>query len=222
MVLFPEPDGAENIRTFPDMSLTIIQKTNIRKKRIFAKMNIAVYSGSFNPLHIGHEAIIRFLTQEAGFDIVYLVVTPLNPFKESHSMPTGQSRLDAALAAVARHPDLKVVVEDIELHMTPPQYTIRTLDALKAREPQNDFTLIIGADNLACFDGWRYYEDILTRYGVAVYPRKGYHRGYAKARLLKKCPSAKISLLPAPLVTISSTEIREGVSAGKDMSKWLM
>ena len=185
-------------------------------------MKIAVYSGSFNPLHIGHEAIIRFLTKEAGFDLVYLVVTPQNPFKEAHSHPTGKERFDAAVEAIGRHPDLRVKAQDLELYMTPPQYTIRTLDALKAREPENDFTLIIGADNLACFDGWRYYEQILTEYGVAVYPRKGYHRGYDKARLMKKCPGAKIRLLPAPLVTISSTQIREGQAAGLDMSKWLM
>ena len=49
-------------------------------------MNIAVYSGSFNPLHKGHEAIIRFLTREAGFDLVYLVVTPQNPFKQTHTL----------------------------------------------------------------------------------------------------------------------------------------
>ena len=168
-------------------------------------MKIAVYSGSFNPLHKGHEAIIRFLTREAGFDKVYLVVTPQNPFKDRHSLPAGQDRFDAALAAVRRHPDLNVQVEDVELHMTPPQYT-----------------LIIGADNLAVFDGWRYYERILTEFGVAVFPRKGYHRGHARARLMKKCPGARIVLLKAPLVTISSTQIREGMAAGKDMSKWLM
>ena len=76
-------------------------------------MNIAVYSGSFNPLHKGHEAIIRFLTQEAGFDKVYLVVTPQNPFKQAHSLPAGQDRYDAALAAIARHPDLKVEAQDM-------------------------------------------------------------------------------------------------------------
>jgi len=106
--------------------------------------------------------------------------------------------------------------------MIPPQYTIRTLDALREREPENDFTLIIGADNLANFAGWRYHERILLEYGVAVFPRKGYHRGYAKARLLRENPDYKICLLKAPLVTISSTEIREGMEAGKDMSRWLM
>ena len=185
-------------------------------------MNVAVYSGSFNPLHKGHEAIIRFLTKEAGFDIVYLVVTPQNPFKERHSLPAGQDRYNAALEALARHPDLKVVAQDIELKMLPPQYTIYTLDALKQREPENNFTLIIGADNLANFIGWRFHERILLDYGVAVFPRKGYHRGHAKARLLKENPLYRIELLKAPLVTISSTEIRNGIAAGEDMSRWLM
>ncbi len=185
-------------------------------------MRIAVYSGSFNPLHKGHEAIIRFLTEKAGFDMVYLVVTPQNPFKDAHSLPLGQTRYDAALEAVARHPELKVVVKDTELHMTPPQYTIRTLDTLKAEEPQHSFTLVIGADNLECFGGWRFHERILLDYGVVVFPRKGYHRGHAKARLMKENPLYKILLLKAPLVTISSTEIRNGLAAGKDMSKWLM
>ena len=185
-------------------------------------MKIAVYSGSFNPLHKGHEAIIRFLTRKAGFDLVYLVVTPQNPFKQTHSLPAGQDRYDAALAAIARHPDLKVKAQDIELRMTPPQYTIRTLDALREREPENDFTLVIGADNLANFAGWRYHERILREYGVVVFPRKGYHRGRDKARLMKEDPSYKIVLLKAPRVTISSTEIREGLATGRDMSAWLM
>ena len=185
-------------------------------------MNVAVYSGSFNPLHKGHEAIIRFLTEEAGFDVVYLVVTPQNPFKSAHSRPTGRERFEAAAEAVKRHPDLKVKVLDTELNMPAPQYTVNTLDLLKSNEPQNDFTLVIGADNLESFSGWRFHERILLEYGVVVFPRKGYHRGYAKARLLRENPAYRITLLEAPLVTISSTEIREGTAKGLDMSGWLM
>ena len=185
-------------------------------------MNVAVYSGSFNPLHKGHEAIIRYLTRQGGFDIVYLVVTPQNPFKSAHSNPTGRARFDAAVEAVKRHPDLKVKVLDTELNMPAPQYTVHTLDTLKAQEPDNDYTLVIGADNLECFGGWRYHERILLEYGVVVFPRKGYHRGHAKARLLKENPDYRIELLKAPLVTISSTEIRVGKQQGVDMSDWLM
>ena len=185
-------------------------------------MNVAVYSGSFNPLHKGHLAIIRFLTEKAGFDIVYLVVTPQNPFKLKHSLPAGQDRFDAAVAAISRYPDLKVKLLDIELKMTPPQYTIRTLDALRAQEPENDFTLVIGADNLAGFAGWRFHERILLEYGVVVFPRKGYHRGHARARLFRENPAYRICLLKAPLVTISSTEIRHGLAEGRDMSGWMI
>ena len=185
-------------------------------------MNVAVYSGSFNPLHKGHLAIIRFLTEKAGFDIVYLVVTPQNPFKLKHSLPAGQDRFDAAVAAISRYPDLKVKLLDIELKMTPPQYTIRTLDALRAQEPENDFTLVIGADNLAGFAGWRFHERILLEYGVVVFPRKGYHRGHARARLLRENPAYRICLLKAPLGTISSTEIRHGLAEGRDMSGWMI
>lgn len=185
-------------------------------------MKIAVYSGSFNPLHKGHEAIIRFLTTKGGFDMVYLVVTPQNPFKLTHSLPAGQDRYDAAVQAVAAHPDLKVQVQDIELKMTPPQYTIRTLDALQAREPWNEFTLVIGADNLVDFHHWRYHERILLEYGIVVFPRKGYHRGHARARLLRENPNYRINLIKAPLVTISSTTIRQEEARGRDMSHWYM
>lgn len=183
-------------------------------------MRVAVYSGSFNPLHIGHLAIMEYLTREAGFDMVYLIVTPQNPFKSPGD--NARARFDAALEAVSRHPGLRVRVDDIELNMEPPQYTVRTLDALKKREPENDFTLVIGADNLERFNNWREHAHILKDYGIVVFPRKGFHRGHLRARLLKEDPSYKISLLKAPLVNISSTEIREGLAAGKDMSKWLM
>ena len=103
-------------------------------------MRIAVYSGSFNPLHIGHQAIMEYLTREKKFDWVYLVVSPKNPLKDSISADSGRDRYNAAVEAVKRHPDLHVWVDDIELNMDPPHYTIRTLDELKRREPANDFT----------------------------------------------------------------------------------
>ena len=96
-------------------------------------MNIAVYSGSFNPLHIGHLAIMKYLTGEGGFDRVYLVVSPKNPLKEGISADSGTERYNAAKEAVSRHfPEDggQVKVDDIELTMPAPHYTIRTLDAL--------------------------------------------------------------------------------------------
>ena len=191
-------------------------------------MNIAVYSGSFNPLHIGHLAIIRHLIEEAGFDCVYLIVSPKNPLKESISGETGRDRFYAAEAAVGRHfgtslnENATVKVDDIELQMPELHYTIRTLDALREREPQNRFTLTIGADNLADIRRWRDYRRILKEYGVAVFPRTGFNLEEIKSDLLSEDGSYRITLLKAEMVDISSTTIRNAIASGQDMSEWLM
>ena len=196
-------------------------------------MRIAVYAGSFNPLHIGHLAIMRYLTEDMGFDMVYLVVSPKNPIKDTVSADTGRERYEAAVAAVARHPELKVRADDIELHLPAPQYTIRTLDTLKAREPENDFTLVIGADNLQDIRKWKDYRRILSEYGVAVYPRNGYDMKALRDGLMSECNAGnradesaggyRILLMDdAPMVDISSTRIREGIVAGRDMSSYMM
>lgn len=187
-------------------------------------MKIAVYSGSFDPLHIGHQAIMEYLTTERDFDWVYLVISPQNPMKDSSKALTARKRYLDAIDAVKRHPELHVWVDDIELEMDPPHYTIRTLDALKQREPDNDFTLVIGADNLDNFCNWKDYSRILIDYGVVVYPRAGFDLEAIRERLIEKISDKqyKIRIIDAPIVDISSTSIREGLAAGRDMSQYIM
>lgn len=76
-------------------------------------MKIAVYSGSFNPLHIGHKAIMEYLVGKMNFDMVYLVVSPQSPFKDAGLASTGRARYDAACRALERHPGLKVKAVEI-------------------------------------------------------------------------------------------------------------
>lgn len=191
----------------------------------------AIYSGSFNPLHIGHLAIIKYMIEEAGFDMVYLIVSPKNPLKDGISSATGTDRYKAAIEAVRRHfptdsyaaeQEGPVKVDDIELNMPEPHYTIRTLDALKKREPENIFTFVMGADNLSGIRRWRDYTRILKEFGVAVYPRKGFDLDKIKQDLLNEDPAYKIQILNAEMVDISSTEIRNALASGQDISHLLM
>ena len=198
-------------------------------------MNVAVYSGSFNPLHIGHLAIIKHMIEEAGFDMVYLIVSPKNPLKDGISATTGKDRYLAAIEAVNRHfvnkawetecgddmpPKVKVV--DIELNMPEPHYTVRTLRALKEREPDNAFTFVMGADNLADIRRWREYAAILKEFGVAVFPRAGHDLTQIKQDLLNEDPAYRIQILDAQMVDISSTQIRNAIANGDDISNFLM
>ena len=216
----------------------------------YGSQNIAVYSGSFNPLHIGHLAIIRHMIEVAGFDMVYLIVSPKNPLKDGISSDSGRERYMAAVEAVERRflrsglsasgrndnkeshsasgrndskaVEARVKVDDIELNMPEPHYTIRTLDALKEREPDNRFTLVMGADNLADIRRWRDYARILKEFGVAVFPREGHDLTEIKQDLLKEDPAYMIQILDAEMVDISSTQIREAIARGEDISHCLM
>ena len=201
-------------------------------------MDTAVFSGSFNPLHIGHLAILRVL---AGmYDKVLLVVSPVNPLKPSATAGDAEQRLQAARAALSRHPELngssscnlspehhvedipeprrRVEVSDIEFSLPLPNYTVNTLDALKARSPQDSFTLVVGGDQIADFRRWRDYGRILTDYGVAVFPRDGFDIGAIRAGLLRENPHYRIRLIDMPPVNISSTRIREVLAEGGDVS----
>ena len=173
-------------------------------------------------MHIGHLAIIKHMIEEAGFDMVYLIVSPKNPLKDSISESTGQDRYDAAIAAVNRHFNQKVRVDDIELNMPAPHFTVRTLMALKEREPENTFTFVMGADNLADIRRWRDYTTILKDFGVAVFPRTGHNLTQIKQDLLNEDPAYRIQILEAELVNISSTQIREAIANGENPSDYLM
>ena len=209
-------------------------------------MRIAVYSGSFDPLHIGHQTIMEYLTNVREFDWVYLVISPQNSLKSPDNVLSAEQRYRAAIDAVLRHPELHVWVDNIELQMPAPHYTIRTLDALKKREPHNEFSLVIGADNLQNIHKWRDAPRLLSEYGVVVYPRTGYDMHRTRQLLLEECRQFPapyvldswtchdtasleeldqlyhIKLIDAPIVDISSTEIRKREALGEDMSGFLM
>ena len=129
--------------------------------------------------------------------MIYLIVSPKNPLKDGISSASAADRYNAAIAAVSRHfsENNRVLVDDIELSMPEPHYTIRTLDALKEREPGNTFTFVMGADSLADIRRWKDYSRILSDFGVAVFPRKGHDIASIKADLLKENPSYRITLL---------------------------
>lgn len=199
-------------------------------------MKVAVYSGSFNPFHKGHIAVIRYLLDVAGYDRVYLIVSPHNPFKEASLVDSSEVRLAAVREAIGRNGlQDRVLVDDIEFGMPLPSYTIRTLDALQEREPENRFTLVIGGDNVSRMLEWKEAERLMEQYGLVVYPREGFNM-VRDARILKekhrnaerlfeeggKHKPFHIKLLrDAPLVSISSSQIREMASRGEDVTPLL-
>lgn len=171
------------------------------------KKKVGIFGGSFNPIHTGHIALAKSLCQQAGLDEVWLMVSPMNPFKkEATDLLADKLRLEMAEQAIADEPKLKAC--DYEFHMPKPSYTWNTLQALSQDFPHVSFTLLIGGDNWASFDKWFHHEDILNHYPIVVYPRKGCDIG--------KVPSG-VTIVETPLLNISSTEIRQRIKEGKSI-----
>lgn len=171
------------------------------------KKKVGIFGGSFNPIHTGHIALAKSLCQQAGLDEVWLMVSPMNPFKkEATDLLTDKLRLEMTEQAIADEPKLKAC--DYEFHMPKPSYTWHTLQALSQDFPHVSFTLLIGGDNWASFDKWFHHEDILNHYPIVVYPRKGCDIG--------KVPSG-VTIVETPLLNISSTEIRQRIKEGKSI-----
>lgn len=171
---------------------------------------IGLLGGSFNPVHNGHMMLAAYLTQWDIVDKVWLMLSPRNPLKNPLGLIPDTRRL--AMLTMATRGVERVATCDIELSMPVPSYTIDTLDLLASRYPSRRFKLVIGSDNWQVFDQWREGQRILDEYGVIVYPRPGYPvEGHVDG----------METVNPITVNISSTQVRDAIRRGRDMTCFL-
>lgn len=168
-------------------------------------MRIGIYGGSFNPVHFGHVGLAKWVIEHTDLDELWLLVTPNNPLKPTGILAPEEERLAAVREAVKDIPQIKA--SDFEFHLPRPSYTANTLRELQKAYPEDEFTLVIGEDNLAIFDQWKEYEFIASNFRVFVYPRKGSSK-IEDCRLKIEDFLSLVFLKDAPLFDISSTSIR--------------
>lgn len=175
-------------------------------------MLTAIYSGSFNPIHRGHTELCRYMAEHrpCGIDAIRLMVTPRNPLKPDAEMASDTQRLAMTRLACADIPLTEA--SDFEMALNPPYYSLRTLMALSEAYPRQQFRLVIGADNWLSFDKWRDPEEIISRFGLIIYPRPGYTIEEGSI----SHPNI-IFLADAPQTDISSTMIRHDIALGRNI-----
>jgi len=175
--------------------------------------NAVIFSGSFNPIHIGHLAIANYVVEFTSTDEFWFVVSPQNPFKSKNGLIDFNHRLNMVKIAFSGL-GLPVVVSDIENTLPQPSYTINTLNTLAEKYPDKKWSLLIGSDNLPNFHLWKDSRKILEQYRLLVYPRLGFD----DAELYKRHNAVK---LDAPIMEISSTFIRQYISKGHNLKALL-
>ena len=173
-------------------------------------MKIGLYFGSFNPVHVGHLIIANHVAEHSGLEQVWMVVTPHNPHKEKNTLLDDYQRLQ--LVHLATEDYTKIKPSDIEFKLSQPNYTVNTLAHLQDKFPKNQFSLIMGEDNLKSLHKWKNYEIILQNHDIYVYPRISSHIENSD---FKNHPN--IHIIDAPIVEISSTFIRKNIKDGKNI-----
>lgn len=168
-------------------------------------MKIGLLFGSFNPIHTGHLIIANHIANYYT-DKIWFIVSPQNPFKLTTDLLNPSQRLE--LVQLAVNNDARFKVSDIEFNLPTPSYTINTLHALTKKYLDDEFFLIIGSDNLAGITAWKSSEEILSKYKLLVYERRGFPL---------ETNISGIEIIQAPLLNISSTFIRKLIKENKSI-----
>ncbi len=194
-------------------------------------MNIGLFFGSFNPIHVGHCLIAMYAREEFALDQVWFVVSPQNPLKKintndyigditnvkpehlseySHKFKMVKSTCEKEFEEYG-----KFVAKDIEYKMPTPSYTSKTLKKIKKENPEDDFYIIMGSDCFNEIEKWKDYKYILKNFPLFVYPRTGSSLplimdGYDTLSSGTKIPGMVIKTFGHnQLMDISSTQIRQ-------------
>lgn len=178
--------------------------------------NIAIYGGTFNPIHNGHIVSLQQLLDDKRFDEVLLMPSGVPPFKNNVSH-TIKDRLH--MCKLVQDELKELSIEEYEANSIEPSYTYETLKHLSKLNPDNKYYWTIGYDNLFQIETWYKGEDILSEFGIIAVNRGGYDPNAATEKLAELIAKYNTDLLTVtiPNIEISSSDIRERVSQSKSI-----
>lgn len=170
-------------------------------------MHIGLYFGSFNPIHVGHLIVANHIVEHSEIDKLWFVVSPHNPLKDSNSLLNEYDRLHLVRLAIEENPKFRA--SNIEFSLAKPSYTVDTLTYLAEKFPLERFSVIMGSDSFQNIHRWKNFEHLIKNYSIIIYKRPGFE--------ITETHGAKLTILEAPLLEISSTYIRNEVKQKKSI-----
>lgn len=157
---------------------------------------VALFFGSFNPIHTGHIYIAKEVIKQQKADEIHFVLSPHNPHKTTADLLPETHRWNMLKLALEQQQNM--IPDDIELHMPKPSYTAETLKKLTQENPNCTFIILLGADSEATLSRWK-NADYIMQFPRIIYPRKG--------TVLENI-SSEMVLQNVSLQDISATRIR--------------
>lgn len=175
-----------------------------------------IFGGAFNPVHNGHVNLAREAIEQLKLRKLLIIPTSESPHKATKLLPFDTRMEMCRLAFDGISDKCEITVSDIERKMGGVSYTINTIRELAKQCPEAQFYLLIGGDMLFSFREWYKYESILKESKVCAVARGGDN---FTDMLEFAAEMGRVKVLPTSIVDVSSTEIREKLAAGKDISE---
>ena len=163
---------------------------------------IAIYGGTFDPIHCGHLIIAREALETFGIDELILVPARLSPLKKNKPVASDEIRLLMVQAAIENEPGF--CVDDCELRRPPPSYTIDTIEEICQRKGDAEIYCLIGEDNVENLKHWHRFAELEKMVQFVVLDRSRQRPSRAYPIIRRK-------------IDISATEIRKRVASGRSI-----
>ena len=176
-------------------------------------MRIAIYGGSFNPMHIGHEKIVDYVLNNLNMDKIIIIPVGI-PSHRENNLEQSDTRLKICKEIFKGNK--KIEVSDIEIKSEGKSYTYDTLlKLIDLYGENNEFFEIIGEDSLKSLKTWKNYEELLKICKFIVFRRKDDKNIQIDEDFLN---NKNIIILENEYYNMSSTEIRNKVKNKEDIS----
>ncbi len=176
-------------------------------------MKIGIMGGTFDPIHIGHLLLGEFAYEDFGLDEIWFLPNGNPPHKETADTGTSlEHRIEMIRKAIEGVPHFRLNLH--EANTEEHSYTYRTMQEFNQMFPEHDFYFILGADSLFSIEQWKYFREIFPTCTILAAMRddKDAREMQRQILYLTEKYGARIRLLQAPLLEISSTVIRDRAS----------
>jgi nicotinate-nucleotide adenylyltransferase len=180
---------------------------------------VAIFGGTFDPVHLGHLVMAEQAREQARLDQVWFLPAASPPHKLGQAITPFAQRAEMLRLAVAGQPAFRV--EELEKDRPGPSYTADTLDELHRLYPALDLHLLVGSDCLPDLPGWYEPARIIRRAGLLVVPRPGWPViGPERLREnLALAPEIRLryQIVDVPLIEMASRDLRRRAAEGRTL-----
>ena len=180
---------------------------------------IALFGGSFNPIHNGHLHLAQTVHQQCGLDRMLLMPSGTAPHKPSDAYAPAADRL--AMCRLAAEPYPWLEVSDYELTKPGKSYTVETLRYLHSRFPEDALFLLTGSDMLLSFDSWYCWQEILTLAGLLCVSRGTEPEDVLRQKAAELSSYGQVTVVHAKPLPMSSSQIRHKIELCRKFSCYL-